>query len=59
MQQLSLLPKIRLLVKESLNGYVVSDAITSGIDGYIVAPALGKQAGVLGSLALAIHPPEL
>jgi fructokinase len=59
MQQLSLLPKIRLLVKESLNGYVVSDAITSGIDGYIVAPVLGKQAGVLGSLALAIHPPEL
>jgi fructokinase len=59
MQQLSLLPMIRLLVKESLNGYVVSDAITSGIDGYIVAPVLGKQAGVLGSLALAIHPPEL
>jgi fructokinase len=48
---------IRKLVQGSLNGYVRSDSITSGIDDYIVAPLLGNQAGVLGSLALAIKPP--
>lgn len=57
MQQPSLLPKIRKLVQMSLNGYVRSDLITSGIDDYIVAPLLGNKAGVLGSLALAIKPP--
>ncbi len=57
MQQPSLLPKIRKLVQGSLNGYVRSDLITTGIDDYIVAPLLGNQAGVLGSLALAIKPP--
>jgi fructokinase len=57
MQQPSLLPKIQKMVRESLNGYVRSDMIISGINGYIVSPGLGKQAGVLGSLALAIKPP--
>ncbi len=59
MQQPSLIFKIRSLVQKSLNGYVLSNAIISGIDQYIVAPSLGKQAGVLGSLALAISPPPI
>jgi fructokinase len=57
MQQTTLMPRIRRLVQESLNGYVLSDSIISNIDDYIVAPSLGKQAGILGSLALAISPP--
>lgn len=57
MQQEFLMPKIRSLVQESLNGYVASETIVKEIDQYIVSPGLGKQAGVLGSLALAICPP--
>ena len=57
MQQSSILPKIQKMVQESLNGYIRSDMIISRITEYIVSPGLGKQAGVLGSLALAIKPP--
>ncbi|MFZ5827771.1 MAG: ROK family protein, partial [Bacillota bacterium] len=52
-QQEHLLPLVRQKVQELLNGYVQSPAITEGIDQYIVAPALGGQAGVLGCIALA------
>jgi predicted NBD/HSP70 family sugar kinase len=36
-----------------LAGYVRSAAVTDAIDDYIVPPALGERAGVLGALALA------
>jgi fructokinase len=36
-----------------LNGYLQSERITAAIDRYIVPPALGNRAGVLGALALA------
>ena len=36
-----------------LNGYVQAPEIQERIGEYIVAPGLGKQAGVLGALALA------
>jgi fructokinase len=36
-----------------LNGYVRSAAITKDIDRYIVSPALGDLAGVIGALELA------
>ncbi len=36
-----------------LNGYIQSPAITDHIDTYIVPPALGGRAGVLGAIALA------
>jgi len=58
MQKEFLFSSIRAQVVKSLNGYVVSDAIRHDIDGYIVPPSLGKQAGVIGSLALALIPPE-
>lgn len=45
-------PMIRKKVQEKLNGYVVSEQISSAIDSYIVAPGLQGDAGVLGGIAL-------
>lgn len=53
MEQPQLFPLIRQKVRAYLNGYVQHPAILSGIDTYIVPPALGKRAGVLGAIALA------
>jgi fructokinase len=44
---------IRARVQALLNGYIVHEAILTRIDDYIVPPALGGQAGVLGAVALA------
>lgn len=54
MQQSFLLPMIRTRTTELLNNYVRSPAITDHIDSYIVAPGLGGNAGIMGSLALAM-----
>ena len=48
-----LLPLLRLQVLELLNNYVRAPQILDAIDDYIVAPWLGKNAGVVGALALA------
>ncbi len=48
-----LFPLIRIQVRELLNGYVQAPAILDQIDSYIVPPARGDRAGVLGALALA------
>lgn len=53
MHQAQLFPMVRSGVQELLNGYVQAPAILEGIDAYIVPPALGDQAGVLGAIALA------
>ncbi|HKZ70979.1 MAG TPA: ROK family protein [Anaerolineales bacterium] len=53
MDQTQLFPLIRRYVKEFLNGYVQSPSILVDADSYIVPPALGPRAGVLGALALA------
>ncbi len=53
MQQRHLFPRLRARVQASLNGYVQSPAILERIETYIVPPALGGRAGVLGALALA------
>lgn len=53
-QHEGLLEKIRIYVKEQLNGYVRSVKVEDQIDTYIVPPALGTKAGVMGAIALAI-----
>jgi fructokinase len=53
MKQPSLLPLIRERVLELVDGYLDIEEHAGGIDAYIVAPALGDRAGVLGALELA------
>ena len=53
MKQQQLFPMIRQKVQERLAGYYQVPAITESIDSYIVPPALGDNAGILGSIALA------
>ncbi len=59
MQQAQLFPLVRRRVLALLNGYVQSPRLLEDIDAYIVPPALGNRAGVLGALALAqqVAPP--
>ena len=52
MGQPQLLPLVRQKVKESLGGYLRVPEILDCIDQYIVAPGLGRRAGVLGAIAL-------
>jgi fructokinase len=52
-QQPQLMPLIRQKTRAALNGYVQSPAILENIEAYIVPPALGGRAGVLGAIALA------
>jgi len=54
MEQKQLLPMIRSKVQTLLNGYVQHPAILTDIDDYIVAPKLGKLAGISGAIALAM-----
>lgn len=53
MEQPQLLPLVRAKLRASLGRYVEAAAITDNIEAYIVAPALGARAGVLGAIALA------
>lgn len=54
MHQTQLFPLIRRRVLEHLGGYIQHPQITESIETYIVPPALGDRAGVLGAIALAI-----
>ncbi len=53
MKQGHLFPLIRAEVRRLLNGYLPSPLILEQTDEFIVPPALGEQAGVLGAIALA------
>jgi fructokinase len=53
MKQPSLLPLVRARVRELLAGYIVAPELAEGLDEYIVGPALGDRAGVLGAIELA------
>lgn len=53
MSQPHLFPLVRARTVELLNGYVQSPQILQNVAEYIVPPALGAQAGVLGAFALA------
>lgn len=58
MHQMHLFPKIRKRTLELLNGYVAHKAVLEDIDNYIVPPALGDNAGAVGSLLLALEAME-
>ncbi len=53
MSQTHLFPKIQCQVKQLLNGYIRAPALIDDLDTYIVPPALGERAGVLGAMAMA------
>jgi len=53
MNQPSLLPLVRRRVTALAAGYFGAAEIVDGVDDYIVAPALGDRAGVLGAFELA------
>ncbi len=53
MAQSQLFPAVRQKVVAQLNGYVNAPAVLQHINTYIVPPALGNRAGVLGAIALA------
>jgi fructokinase len=53
MGQPQLLPLVRRQVSELLAGYIEALQLQGTLDDYLVAPALGDRAGVLGSLELA------
>ena len=53
MQRDALFPLVRSEVQILLGDYIQVPAITQEIDTYIVPPALGGRAGVLGAIALA------
>ena len=53
MQQEHLFPMIRTKLRTCLADYVQAPAILDDIDSYVVPPALGNQAGILGGIALA------
>ena len=53
MSQPQLLPLVRRKLVSFLGGYVQAAEILEHTDRYVVAPALGSRAGVLGALALA------
>src|SRR5271170_7783469 len=54
MSQARLLPMVRQRAQHWLGGYIDRREILTGLDRYVVAPALGDQAGVLGGLVLAM-----
>ena len=58
MEQKQLFPLIRVKVVTMLNNYIQSPEIVNNINNYILPPSLGKKAGVLGAIALAIQESE-
>jgi fructokinase len=53
MKQPRLLPRVRRRTDELLAGYIDAPELGPELDGYLVPPALGDRAGVLGALELA------
>lgn len=54
MKQYQLFPLVRDGVRKNLNGYVSAAEIGERIEGYIVPPGLGDNAGLCGALALGL-----
>ena len=47
---------VRSRVSAVLGGYLDAEALSTGLDRYLVAPGLGERAGALGAIALALTP---
>jgi fructokinase len=54
MEKTAIFPMIREKTRKILNGYIRHEKILGNMDNYIVPPALGKRAGSLGALAMAL-----
>ena len=52
-EQAQLFGLVRARLLELLSGYVQAPALLESVDTYVVPPALGKHAGILGGIALA------
>ncbi|PLR82796.1 fructokinase [Bacillus canaveralius] len=55
MKQKQIFPIINKYLQQFLNNYVVVPELTSDIEQYIVSPGLGDNAGITGSLLLAVQ----
>lgn len=53
MGRTQMLPKIRHLLREKMNGYLKTDQLND-LEHYIVTPSLGTESGIKGALALAL-----
>jgi fructokinase len=53
MKNRQLFPLIRAKLSHLLNGYVQSPEVLTGMEAFVVPPALGDNAGILGAIALA------
>jgi len=53
MERLTLFPLIHRELQALLNGYVQAPQVSSHLDRYVVPPAFGARAGIMGALALA------
>jgi len=53
MQQPRLFPLVRAKLRRLLADYVQAPAVAGNLEQYVVPPALGKRAGILGGIALA------
>ncbi len=49
----TLLRRVRAELAQSLHGYQVPPSVGASLDDYIVSPALGDRAGLLGAIAIA------
>jgi fructokinase len=56
MERRSLFPLIRRDLRALLNDYVQAPQLSGGLERYVVPPAFGARAGVMGALALAMEP---
>ena len=55
MMRKQLFPLIHKYTQEFLNGYIQKDEILKDIENYIIPPGLGNDAGIVGSIALAVE----
>ena len=56
MERPHLLDVVTSRLRECVGGYLETPLLAERIDAFLVAPALGDRAGVLGAIALAQRP---